>query len=311
MRCVTACFLVLAAGCAAPADDEDSSAADLTNGDTGDGPSYIVQTNQEIVEADGTKQTVLCTANVISAHYLLTAAHCFRKSGEFTVDIRGGATGGTAIYNGKAAVEIHPAWVDGATDREKWDVALIRLKNGDASSAGRIRVYAGGETPWASHGGYYWVWGYGVGTNTGGAQDCPTDPNSHAGVKRGGRFAFEGNNTSMKEGSSYESIHGYSTIRSLCPGDSGAAYQLNRNNENFLFGLQQGSDLSAGGQVWGPLVAPKMDWILEQTTGATMDLPLACNLVRDHRSSPEVEYYDCQEHPKSPVVIGHPIIVAP
>ena len=273
------------------AEDENADVASLdspiTNGDPSAEPAYVINING-------------CTGSVISQHYILSAAHCFGASGPRMITIRTGMTSATVVYSSTADVVIHPNWVDQAADREAWDMAVIRLRGaGMGSSFTRVRMYAGPETPWTTRGGIFHVSGYGGGSDPDGPKDCADA--GGGGTKRGGSFAFRG--AGMHEGATWFSVQGYSSLRTTCAGDSGAPYLLNRSGEDFLFAVHSRSERVHNGTVRANMVQAKLAWILARTRD-TLGLPLACSLVRDHRVSPEVHYYDCKEQPLPPVLSG-------
>jgi hypothetical protein len=285
-----ALMLAVSGGCTLDAQsmsDEEVETEDtaLTNSGSSADPAYIVNVNG-------------CTGSVISQHYILSAAHCFRASGAFFVTIRTGMSSENVVYSAQADVVIHPNWVNQAADREAWDLAVVRLRNnGMGSSFPRVRIYAGPETPWTSRGGMFHVSGYGDGSAPGGARNC-TD-GVGGGIKRGGNFAFLGEG--MHQGTTWFSVRGYSSLRSTCAGDSGSPYLLNRNGEDFLFAVHSRSERVAGGTIRATMVQAKLAWI-QARTADTLRLPLACTHVRDHRVTPTIEYYNCVERPLPPVL---------
>ncbi len=307
---------VLQAGCGGPmgaADGDEAmnveaTSSRLTNGDVSADPAYVVEIRVDATSGGGFAG--FCTGSVISSHYILTAAHCFGRSGNRNIDIRTGANAENSRYLGNANVEIHPNYVDGAvwTDNVPWDIAVVRLL-GDGMDAPfrrfgaafpRVRIYAGPETPWTARGGLFSVSGYGGGTGPGGAVDCPDQgPGDGAHTKRGGSFAFSG--SGIHDGTTWFGVDGYASIRSLCHGDSGAGWRLPRNGEDFLFAIWSGGNFEHDKPMSATMVQPKMAWI-EARTADTLGLPLVCTLVRDHRGEVEVDYYDCHEQaPRPPV----------
>jgi hypothetical protein len=102
-------------------------------------------------------------------------------------------------------------------------------------------------------------------------------------------------------------VDGYSSIRTLCHGDSGAGWRLPRNGQDFLFAIWSGGYFKHNKPLSATMVQTKMAWI-QARSADTLGLPLVCGLVRDHRSTQEVDYYDCTEHP--PRVIFGGVVTA-
>ena len=302
-------------GCGAPEDAPDemtegpSSQSALTNGDVSADPAYVVDVR--IPDPSNPGHYGFCTGTVISQHYILTAGHCFGTSGSHTVDIRNGQHAEVSAYSGASNVMIHPNFQPGANwvDNVPWDIALVRLNDGGmGSNFTRERIYAGPERPWATRGGQFSVTGYGGGTGPGGAFDCP-DPSGDDGkeTKRGGTFAFSG--SGEVDGTTWFTVDGYASIRTLCHGDSGSGWRLFRNGEDFLFAIWSGGSFVHDKPLKATMVQAKMAWI-QARSADTLGLPLVCTLVRDHRSAQEVDYYDCVEKPVRhlPVIDVGPVI---
>jgi hypothetical protein len=311
---------LLHAGCAVPVDGQAeeggeagnlaASSEALTNGDVSADPPYVVEVR---VDASGSQFGGFCTGSVISQHYVLTAAHCFGRSGVRSIALQNGAHAEITAYSGNANVEIHPNFVNGAvwTNNVPWDIALVRLEGAGLGSrclsflcranVPRVRIYAGPETPWTTRGGMFSVTGYGRGTDPGGSFDCPNQSATDgAHTKRGGTFAFSG--SGVHDGTTWFSVDGYASIRTLCPGDSGSGWRLSRNGEDFLFAIWSGGYFVHDGTLSATMVQAKMAWIQARSSD-TLGLPLVCTLVRDHRQVQEVDFYDCQEQP---VIVASP-----
>ena len=241
-----------------------------------DGPGYIVNFGG-------------CSGSVIAPNYIVTAAHCFNRTAPFAVTVRSGLYSETIAYSGTADVVVHPNWSPNASDRVSWDIALVHLWNtGVGTNFPRALVYGGPEAPWTSRGGTFYISGYGRGSDPGGSKNC-SGADSGGILKRGANFAFLG--TGAKSGSTWLTSDSYSSLRSTCGGDSGAPYVLPRNGTDFIFGVHSSSANVANGTIRGPLLAAKMDWILN--TAAGLGAPMSCPFVRDHRTSPSMYYWRC------------------
>lgn len=273
--------LAVATGCAvdaqAPtAEDVGESDEAITNA-YADGPPFVVNLGN-------------CSGLAITPNYILTAAHCFGRSSFFAVAVWSGLYSETVAFSGTAQVVVHPSWSPSRSDADAWDLAVVRLfGTGLGASFPKGRVYAGPETPWTTKGNGFYVAGYGRGSAPGGSKNC-SGADGGGVIKRGGNFAFLGKG--RKSGSTWLSVDGYSSLRTTCNKDSGTPYILPRHGQDLAFAIHSGSQEKAGGTIRATMLQPKMDWVM--TTAATMGVPLSCSLVRDHRVSPAIHYYDCR-----------------
>jgi len=230
-----------------------------------------------------------CTGVVLSQHYVVTAAHCVRdavaKYGVFAHDrltIRYGADGtdgGPESYTaGDASYYIHPDY-SGDDDDLGDDFALIRLYGGGMMTYARGRIM--GETSQCFFNGgdieSVWIAGYGVGTNPGGGEDCPT---GGGGNKRSGQFWFETNCLPVPSGWSPGSPFIRELIadagnRSPCSGDSGGPIYAHYADRDVVAGLFAGIRHHPIGENYhGPSIRRRLEWMLE--TSAASGRRLTC-----------------------------------
>jgi hypothetical protein len=221
-----------------------------------------------------------CTGVVLSQHYVVTAAHCVRDAvatyGVFAHDrltIRYGADGtdgGPESYTaGDASYYIHPDY-SGDDDDLGDDFALIRLYGGGMTTYARGRIM--GETSDCFFNGgdieSVWIAGYGVGTNPGGGEDCPT---GGGGNKRSGRFGFAPNclpgpfPTGWSPKSPFvRELIADAGNRTPCSDDSGGPIYAHYADRDVVAGLWAGTrHHPIGENQHGPSIRYRLDWILE------------------------------------------------
>src|SRR5687767_1561303 len=96
-----------------------------------------------------------CTAEVLTPHWLLTAAHCLHGrpevAGGRTVRAVNPANGTTSfIYNGSARYILYPDYVHDDPVRVH-DIALVQLLDGNGiMMPSYARIYRDGREPWAA-----------------------------------------------------------------------------------------------------------------------------------------------------------------
>lgn len=273
------------AGCTnETSDDTDEQAADITAAYPSSSSAYVV----EIATPRGT-----CTANVISQHYLLTAAQCFGASGAANLVVKSGTNSETLSYNDVADVAVHPSWNPNVAGAEMWDLALVYLHGaGMGQGAPTIKIYSTPSLSLSTQ--PFDLVGYGMGSDPGSTTPNCAYTNGTTGVKRDGIFQLSKNGLE-DDSNVFQSIWGSSAYRTACAGDIGAGYQLSTDVGVFLFAVHSASDEVAGTSkhIKGTLVAPKMGWL--QDSAVSLGLKLTCSLVRDHRSESLVSYYNCVE----------------
>jgi trypsin len=269
-------------------DDLDETDDAITNANPTTGAAYAVQ-----IQAG----PLSCSAVTLSKHWLITAAHCFSGqpgSANLTV-YRGTYPGQKPIaFQGYVDVYIDPAYDSsdpGSDTSVAHDVALVRMSGTGLDVFTTIKVYSGPETPWTTRGSTVDAIGYGWGSDPGGREDCSSETDHTDltfGTKRRAHFAFTGAGENNWDG-----VDIYSSIRSLCHGDSGGPSVLVRNGEDYLVGLFSYGFYWLSPRQEEPRIDPKMAWI--QQIASFVTPALSCPLVRDHRYTVEVDYRVCSE----------------
>ncbi len=212
-----------------------------------------------------------CTAEALTRHYLLTAAHCLFGKPEFAggrevfwVDPSTGNK--NRIYSGDATYILDPEYDHESSDRVH-DFALVQLEGDGINLPSYARLYDDPRQPWASSfsgNRQFEVAGFGRGSDPGAASSaCPTDG---GGIKRLGKdFALTGQNIDVS-GSPAKVSGRFTAKQELCDGDSGAPWMLRRGNTLMQFAVHSGSRGRRGSaQKAATLVRPKLDWIRAQS----------------------------------------------
>ena len=176
-----------------------------------------------------------CTAEALTRHFLLTAAHCLFDKPEFG----GGrevfwvdpSTGNKSrIYNGNATYILDPEYVHESSDRVH-DFALVQLEGDGVELPSYARLYDDARQPWASSfsgSRQFEVAGFGRGSDPGAASSAC--PETGGGIKRLGKdFALTGQNIDVS-GFPAKVSGRFTAKQELCDGDSGAPWMLRRGN---------------------------------------------------------------------------------
>jgi hypothetical protein len=227
-------------------------------------------------------KTAYCTGNVLSQHWIITAAHCLRgRSNESDrVAVDHGA-GQLPLYGrARASFYNHPDYNHIAD----WgaDLGLVRLYGDGIFPELHARVWDGTNEYWKAGGAVsFFAAGYGWGTDPVKGEKC-NDPDATIGVKRLGRFQLtgktrdsglfgQGDPIAVKVKSAEQTGK-----HDLCQGDSGGPWAFavggRPTGEMFVFALYAGEYTPWTGS-WGPLLPPRMKWVTEATKTS---LPLAC-----------------------------------
>jgi hypothetical protein len=230
----------------------------------------------------GTKN---CTGSVLSAHWILTAAHCVDVAQSSDLDVIMPLGNGTFhLYQGEASFYPHPDWnttsvagqlVDADSDD---DIGLIHLDAGaiNLTRTGQARLFADSREPY--HGGEggraFHIIGFGPGTDLNGSNDC--DEASPRRDKRVGiGFTVNVSDDGYQAHAPYGSTH-------PCKGDSGAPWIFARGpvggREDMVFGVMSSLRLDTwitSPKMWAALVPPRKAWFEQKS--ATTAHPLTCS----------------------------------
>jgi hypothetical protein len=211
-----------------------------------------------------------CTAEVLTPHWLLTAAHCLHGDPEVasgrTVRAVNPATGTSSVlYSGSARYILYPDYVHEDPIRVH-DIALVQLLDGNGLvMPSYARLYRDGREPWAasfSGSRRFEVTGFGLGTNPGGSSHCE---DGTLGTKRlGTEFELTGQ-SHIADYAPAKVAARFIGAQQLCDGDSGSPWLLRRGGTLMQFAIHSGSRGKLNGDKAATLVGPKLDWILAHT----------------------------------------------
>lgn len=261
----------------------------------------LAQTTEPIIQATSTLEAPWsvrlrgdtdCTAEAVSRHWLLTAAHCLFNKPAFasnrSVTAVNPTTGlASVIFTGGARYILHPDYVHESSDRVH-DLALVQLDGNGVELPSYSRLYRDARQPWTS--GYsgsrkFEVAGFGMGGDPGGVTNCESGA---IGTKRLGT-AFELNGRFLPSGGPPSKVTGrYLGAQQLCDGDSGSPWMLRRGHTLMQFAVHSGSRGAVSGDKAATLVQPKMNWIYNETFSRKR--PLEC--LEDSRDG--FKFLGCQ-----------------
>ena len=245
-----------------------------------------------------------CTGSALTAHWIITAAHCLRgKSvGNTEVAILYVDSGGVqrvAYARGRASYYNHPDY--GGTSDERIigdrgdDIGLIRLYGAGLSPEQNAPIYSGKQKPWNLSGkpeADVFVAGYGKNSGVGGTESCSSAAND--GIKRLGKFALTGDTDDdgfFGTGPAIAIQASNKYGHQICDGDSGAAWAVLRWGRYLVLGVHSGSRTSTSwtDKKWAAVVDQKFNWIVKTTRDK--GLPIVCGetIIRDHRSGTLIE----------------------
>jgi len=221
-RIVLTSFLALTAGCLAPPEaaqnDEALTRAPLTGRD-----------RFSVAVAAGVRN---CSGSVLSAHWILTAAHCTTVAADAVLEVTlaglPDAPGGPApvhhLYHGRARYLPNPAWdptqVGGVTvdpDADN-DIGLVQLvdRGLDLNAVQIAPLFDDDEEPYHGHGSRsFSMVGSGLGTDPGGSNDC--DDGTSRGRRLASGFTVDVSGDDFQAHAPYGDTH-------PCPGDSGSPW---------------------------------------------------------------------------------------
>lgn len=255
-----------------------------------------------------------CTGSALTAHWIVTAAHCLRGRSVHNSEVavfNVSATGALqlAYAQGRASYYNHPDY--GGTSDERIigdradDLGLIRLYGAGMSPEQNAPLYSGKQKPWEYDGtslADIYVAGYGLGSGPGETQDC--DNAASDGVKRLGTIALTGDHDDDGFFGTGPTIAVQASNKygnQICDGDSGAAWAVSRAGRYLVFGIHSGSRTSTSwtSKKWAAVVEPKFNWILKTTRDKGLPIECSETIIRDHRSGTMVDssFRTCRDAP--------------
>ncbi|AUX24921.1 uncharacterized protein SOCEGT47_054620 [Sorangium cellulosum] len=218
-----------------------------------------------------------CTASVLTAHWLLTAAHCVDSlsRGALTtvsVSTRNAAGSVVNVYTGNARTYQHTFYDSGLTPDVDNDIAIVRLTGAagvNLSVTGTARLF-GYTSPWTSTSTSdreFSIIGYGLSDPGCGGSD------STKRIATG--FVMD------RESFGVLSIKSSYGTRHTCGGDSGAPWLLTRNGVRMAVAVHSGRYYDAPSfsmKQQAALIPPKRTWMYETSkgTGLMLDCGTVC-----------------------------------
>ncbi|WP_437571658.1 trypsin-like serine protease [Sorangium sp. So ce542] len=218
-----------------------------------------------------------CTASVLTAHWLLTAAHCVDSlsTGALTtvsVSTRNSAGSVVNVYTGNARTYQHTFYDSGITPDVDNDIAIVRLTGAtgvNLSVTGTARLF-GYTSPWTSTSTSdreFSIIGYGL--------SGPACAGSDTTKRIATGFVMD------KEGFDVRKIMSPYASKHTCDGDSGAPWLLTRNGVRSILGVHSGRYYDVSSRVMkqqAALLPPKRTWMYEtsKNTGLMLDCGAVC-----------------------------------
>ena len=247
----------------------------------------VGETSEAVLRANATREApwsvhlegdTNCTAEALTKHWLITAAHClFGKTevGPRTVTAVNPTSGAESIvFSGSGRFIIHPNYNHTSSTRVH-DFALVELDGDGMNLPSFVRLYNDAREPWVK--GFtgnrdFEVAGFGFGSNPGGASECDAGA---LGTKRlGTAFRLNGLNQEPIFQGPMKVTGLYTGEQQLCDGDSGSPWMFRRGHTLMQFAVHSGSRGAIGGQKAATLVRPKLDFIRQET--ASRGRPIEC-----------------------------------
>jgi len=214
-------------------------------------PSWAVFIVYRGIDEDGVSGNAMCSASIVSEHWLLTSAHCLLNSpkpdktrlDKLQIFYANGLGTSRNIYFGPAKLHAHPNYQDETGN--PYDIGLIQLTGVplDLRRTGRMKFLIDGRKPWleTSEPRDFHVIGWGKGSGPGGNYECASDTH---GKMRMGRW------TRVHE----SEFKTWATWPYVCEADSGGPWAVYRGSNSegkafMAFGVSD--DHTNSGFFWG------------------------------------------------------------